>query len=56
MRVLSIRALSGFTLTYPTLVVAFINHAALAAVLSVLTVVTYWAVNEVCNDLEVSYL
>jgi hypothetical protein len=45
-----------FTLTLPLLLLAYVPNPALAVVLCVLTVGTYWSVNEVARDVEDPFL
>lgn len=45
-----------FTATLPLLVLAYIPNSVLAVVLTVVTVLTYWAVNEVARDVEDPFL
>lgn len=45
-----------FTLTLPLLVLAYVSNKALAVVLTVITVTTYWTVNEVARDVEDPFL
>lgn len=45
-----------FTLTLPLLVLAYVPNTILAVVLTVVTVATYWTVNEVARDVEDPFL
>lgn len=45
-----------FTLTLPLLVLAYVPNSPLAVVLTVVTVATYWTVNEVARDVEDPFL
>lgn len=45
-----------FTVTLPLLVLAYVAHSVLAVVVTVMTVSTYWAVNEVARDVEDPFL
>jgi hypothetical protein len=45
-----------FTLTLPLLVLAYVSNKVLAVVLTIITVATYWTVNEVARDVEDPFL
>lgn len=45
-----------FTFTLPLLVLAYVQDSGLAVVLTVLTVSTYWTVNEVARDVEDAFI
>jgi hypothetical protein len=45
-----------FTCTLPLLILAYVPNHALAVVLTVVTVATYWTVNEVARDVEDPFL
>lgn len=45
-----------FSLTLPLLVLAYVPSTGLAVALTVITVATYWTVNEVARDVEDPFL
>jgi len=45
-----------FTLTLPLLVLAYVPNSTLSVMLTVVTVATYWTVNEVARDVEDPFL